>query len=132
MILLLLFIGIAVGALTERTVGQFIKRELLMAFSLCGLLGLTGFLRGLLSAHTSLAETVAITLTLMIIVLISIITGALLPLLLQQCRVDPAHSSTSIQVIMDITGVLITCSVATSLLDTQIGRLFLARLGCYG
>jgi hypothetical protein len=33
---------------------------------------------------------------------------------------------------MDISGVLITCSVATVLLDTPMGRLFLARLGVYG
>lgn len=124
--------GLAVGALNEHSIGQFIKRELVMAFSLSALLGMTGLARALLSAQTSLAETVAITLTLMIIVFISIVTGALLPLLLQQCRLDPAHSSTSIQVIMDIAGVLITCWMATTLLDTPIGRLFLARLGVYG
>lgn len=124
--------GLAVGALNEDSIGQFIKRELMMAFSLSALLGMTGLARALLSAQTSLAETVAITLTLMIIVFISIVTGALLPLLLQQCRLDPAHSSTSIQVIMDISGVLITCSMASTLLDTPIGRLFLARLGVYG
>ena len=124
--------GLAVGALNENSIGKFIKRELIMAFSLSALLGMTGLARALVSAQTSLAETVAITLTLMIIVFISIITGALLPLLLQQCRLDPAHSSTSIQVIMDISGVLITCSMATTLLDTPVGRLFLARLGVYG
>lgn len=124
--------GIAVGALNENSIGQFIKRELIMAFSLSMLLGMTGLVRALLSAQTSMAETIAITLTLMIIVFISIVTGALLPLLLQQCRIDPVHSSTSIQVIMDISGVLITCSMATTLLDTPIGRLFLARLGVFG
>lgn len=124
--------GLALGALSEHTIGQFIKRELIMAFALSGLLGATGLARALLSAQTSLAETVAITLILMVIVFISIVMGALLPLLLQQCRLDPAHSSTSIQVIMDISGVLITCSVASSLLDTPVGRLFLARIGVYG
>lgn len=124
--------GIAVGALNERSITHFMKRELFMAFSLSALLGMTGLVRALLSAQTSLAETVAITLTLMIIVFISIITGAFLPLLLQRCRLDPAHSSTSIQVIMDISGVLITCFMATSILDTPLGRLFLARLGVYG
>ena len=124
--------GLAVGALNEHSIGHFIQRELIMAFSLSALLGMTGLARALLSAQTSLAETIAITFTLMIIVFISIIAGALLPLLLQQCRLDPAHSSTSIQVIMDISGVLITCYVATTLLDTPIGRLFLSRLGVYG
>ena len=124
--------GIAVGALNEHTTSQFIIRELIMAFSLSSLLGATGLLRAFLSAQTSLPETVAITITLMIIVFISIVTGALLPLLLQQCRLDPAHSSTSIQVIMDISGVLLTCSVSRTLLDTNLGRFFLAKLGVYG
>lgn len=124
--------GLAVGSLDENLIFQFMKRELIMAFSLSALLGMTGLARALLSAQTSLAETVAITLTLMIIVFISIVTGAILPLILQQCRLDPAHSSTSIQVIMDISGVLITCSMASTLLDKPIGRLFLAKLGVYG
>ena len=124
--------GIAVGALNEHTTSQFIIRELIMAFSLSTLLGAAGLLRAFLSAQTSLPETVAITITLMIIVFISIVTGALLPLLLQQCRLDPAHSSTSIQVIMDISGVLLTCTVSSALLDTPLGRYFLARLGVFG
>ena len=124
--------GIAVGALNEHTTSQFIIRELIMAFSLSTLLGAAGLLRAFLSAQTSLPETVAITITLMIIVFISIVTGALLPLLLQQCRLDPAHSSTSIQVIMDISGVLLTCTVSSALLDTPLGRYFLAKLGVFG
>ena len=36
--------------------------------------------------------------------------------MLQAIKVDPAHSSTSIQVIMDILGVIITCTVALSIL----------------
>ena len=124
--------GIAVGALNENTVYRFIVRELMMAFALSGLLGFTALCRALLSAQTSLSETIAITITLMIIVFVSIITGALLPLLLQQCRIDPAHSSTSIQVIMDISGVLLTCTVSSALLDTAMGKLFLSKLGVYG
>lgn len=103
--------GIAVGALNENTTSQFIIRELIMAFSLSIMLGTAGLLRAFLSGQTTLPETIAITLTLVIIVFISIITGALLPLLLQQCRLDPAHSSTSIQVIMDISGV---CQLSSS------------------
>jgi cation transporter-like permease len=124
--------GIAIGALNEHTVSQFIVRELFMAFSLSLTLGAAGLLRALLSAQTSLSETVAITITLMIIVFISIVTGALLPLLLHQIKIDPAHSSTSIQVIMDISGVLITCSMSSMLLDSTLGRLFLAKLGVFG
>ena len=44
------------------------------------------------------------TLALSMIVFSSICLGAVLPLLLQKIGVDPAHSSTTIQVIMDILG----------------------------
>ena len=49
---------------------------------------------------------------LFIIVSTSVILGTILPLLLQSIKVDAAHASTTIQVIMDVMGVLITCKVA--------------------
>jgi len=54
-----------------------------------------------------------------LIVLISIVVGAMLPLLFDTFGLDPANTSTTIQVIMDISGVLITCVVAAVLLDTS-------------
>ena len=52
---------------------------------------------------TPYAETLAITLALILIVAISILLGTVLPLLMKIAKIDPAHSSTTIQVIMDIT-----------------------------
>ena len=43
-------------------------------------------------------------------------------LFLQKLQVDPAHSSTSIQVIMDILGVVITVFVSTLMLDSPVGQ----------
>ena len=63
------------------------------------LLSLTGFIRALLF-KVPLPETLAITLSLFSIVFFSIIFGATLPLLLKSLGIDPAHSSTSIQVRM--------------------------------
>jgi Mg/Co/Ni transporter MgtE len=124
--------GLAVGSLTEQTTSHFIVRELIMAFALSTLIGAAGLLRAFFSAQTTLPETIAITVTLIIIVFVSIVTGALLPLLLQQLRVDPAHASTSIQVIMDISGVLLTCSISSFLLDTNIGKAMLVNIGVNG
>ena len=42
----------------------------------------------------------------------------LLPLLLQAARIDAAHASTTIQVVMDVLGVLITCTVAPFIFET--------------
>lgn len=121
--------GIAVGSVNESTRSYFLFRELVMAFALSTLLGIAGIVRTLLSAQTSLAESFAICVSLMTIVFISIMAGCVLPLLLQICRVDPAHSSTTIQVIMDISGVLISCMLASSLLDTPFGKTLLTHIG---
>ena len=74
-----------------------------MAFALSLILLLAGFLRAIIF-QTPLPETLAVTLALSMIVFSSICLGAVLPLLLQRAGVDPAHSSTTIQVIMDILG----------------------------
>jgi cation transporter-like permease len=108
--------GIAVGTINSRTRNKFIKSEVGMAIALSATLGLVGFARAILSFRTSMQETLAITSSLVMIVFISVVAGVLLPFLLQYLRFDPAHSSTSIQVIMDILGVLITCAVSTAIL----------------
>jgi Mg/Co/Ni transporter MgtE len=58
----------------------------------------------------------------------SIGLGAVLPLLLQKLRVDPAHSSTTIQVIMDILGVVMTVFVSTLMLDSPVGQYIVSKL----
>mmetsp|Transcript_29788 Transcript_29788/g.30214 ORF Transcript_29788/g.30214 Transcript_29788/m.30214 type:complete len:288 (-) Transcript_29788:214-1077(-) len=116
--------GIAVGSITKKTYWQFLSREIRMALSLSCILGGAGLVRALVSGVGSV-ETVTITVALMSIVFISVVTGAMLPMLLQAMDIDPAHSSTTIQVIMDILGVLITCAVSTLLLDRmRLNNLF--------
>lgn len=115
---------IATTQMTQTVMIVALCTELRMAFSLCIFIGLTGFVRCLMS-EVSMPETVAITFALTMIVFISIIIGAILPLLLYFINLDPAHSATSIQVIMDILGVLLTCSIAYLLLETEGGGHFL-------
>ena len=94
---------IALGTLNPQTQSQFLSRELRMAFVLSLILSLAGFLRAMLF-QTPLPETLAVTMALSMIVFSSICLGAVLPLVLQKVGVDPAHSSTTIQVVMDILG----------------------------
>jgi Mg/Co/Ni transporter MgtE len=121
--------GIAVGTLNDSTVRKVLLREMLMAVSISCLLGVVGLLRAISSSETSISEVVAITFALLIIVFSSIVVGAVLPLVLKYFHIDPAHSSTTIQVVMDISGVLITCFVATALLETSWGKLMILNLG---
>jgi Mg/Co/Ni transporter MgtE len=84
-----------------------LQRELLMAMGLSLILGVAGALRAALFL-TPATETVAIAVCLVAIVFISVLLGAILPLAMKCFQIDPAHSSTTIQVVMDILGVLIT------------------------
>ena len=119
--------GIALGTLNERTQKQFLNREFKMAVSLSAILSLAGFIRAT-AFGTPFAETVAVTSALAIIVFTSICFGAVLPLILRKIDVDPAHSSTTIQVIMDILGVVLTVFVSTTILDSPLGKLIIGKL----
>jgi len=119
--------GLALGTLNDRTQNQFLNREFKMACSLSAILSIAGFARALLF-RTPFAETIAITTALSCIVFTSICFGALLPLLLKRLGVDPAHSSTSIQVIMDILGVLFTVAISEAVLDSAAGKYFISML----
>jgi Mg/Co/Ni transporter MgtE len=118
--------GIAVGALSpnnHKVQLQFLFRELKMAIGLSVIVAMVGFLRTILfHSITPLSEAIAITVALYMIVFTSVCLGAILPFLLQRLRIDPAHSSTSIQVIMDILGVYLTVAVTSLLLDSPFGK----------
>lgn len=114
--------GLALGTLNEQTQGQFLTRELKMAVALSSILSVAGFLRAA-AFHTPFPETIAVTCALSMIVFSSVCLGAVLPLVLQRLGVDPAHSSTTIQVVMDILGVVVTVVVSSALLDSPLGRL---------
>jgi hypothetical protein len=108
---------------------HLLKREMFMASGLTAAIGIAGLARVALSPHTSLPETVAITVSLCLIVFVSIVLGSLLPFGLDLLGMDPAHSSTSIQVVMDIMGVFATCGVTQLLLNTDWGDDFLSFFG---
>lgn len=116
------------GTLNEKTQGQFLSREVKMAVALSSILSIAGFLRAA-AFRTPLPETVAVTASLMLIVFSSICLGAVLPLLLQKLGVDPAHSSTTIQVVMDILGVFLAVAISSLILDSPFGVLLISRLG---
>jgi len=119
--------GLALGSVNESTQGQFLWRELKMAFVLSAILSVAGFIRAIVFS-TPLPETVAITCALALIVFISICLGAVLPLFLKKIGIDPAHSSTSIQVIMDILGVVLTVFVSTTLLVNPFFQTYLDKI----
>lgn len=120
--------GLALGTLNEKTQGQFLMRELKMAMALSGILAAAGFLRAAIF-QTPFPETVAVTVALAVIVFTSVCLGAVLPVLMKKLFIDPAHSSTTIQVVMDILGVVVAVVVSSLLLDSPIGQLLVSKLG---
>lgn len=54
---------------------------------------------------------IAISMSLFMIVMSSVMLGTLLPFVIAKAGLDPANAGTSIQVVMDILGVAITCAL---------------------
>ena len=103
---------LALGLVTDKNKYSIMWRELFVSLALSVLLGAVVVGRTFLSS-TTVMETVVILSSICLITFISINLGAAIPLILDHLKIcDPAHSSTSIQVVMDISGVLITCRVA--------------------
>jgi len=120
--------GIALGTLNERTRGQFLIRELKMAGTLSLILSAAAFCRTIFF-KTPFPEAITVTAALSLIVFSSICLGAVLPLILERIGIDPAHSSTTIQVIMDILGVALAVLVSGLILDGPLGAYLLPKLG---
>ena len=103
--------GLATGELDPNAPGRVIGYEARIALALGLILVVAGFVR-VVAFDAGVVDALAISASLFLIVTSSVLFGCLLPLLLTRLRVDAAHASTSIQVIMDVLGVLITCTVA--------------------
>ena len=91
--------GLAIGSVTDQNQRQYLKREFHQGFILSLVIGVAGCIRAAIFL-TPFMETIAITSSLFMIVIISVVLGALLPLGMRMVGIDPAHSSTTIQVIM--------------------------------
>lgn len=107
--------GLATNNLHRNNLISYIKKEFYTAILICFILGTAGFLRAL-AFKIPFKETIAITSSLLMIVMSSIIIGTALPLLMKVVSIDPAHSSTTIQVLMDILGVTLTVLMTQLLL----------------
>jgi len=92
---------------------QQIQVGLLLGISLA----MVGYIRVYLT-NGSHQNAAAISLSLFFIVLSSTVLGTSLPFLLFDVGIDPANAGTSIQVIMDILGVSITCVTCNYVLSS--------------
>ena len=112
--------GLATGEISSRAPLDYIWGETKVAFVMACIMVSAGFLR-VIAFQDDLQDAIAISCALFAIVFISIIAGALLPICLHRMRLDPAHAGATIQVVMDLLGVLITCCVCSLLLPGPNG-----------
>ncbi len=110
--------GLATGEIRPSNIFRFLRRELLMALGLALILGTVAFARAYITTN-ELFESVIISISLALIVLISVSLGSGMPLLLRRLNLDPAFSAGPfLATVMDIFGVLIYCYVAKLFLGT--------------
>jgi len=108
-------------ALPRRVVREFLLQEALVGLVMSVLLGIVGFLRvvlflGMSSFDSAFLLASVIAVSLILIVIHATVIGCSLPLILQKFGLDPAHAGPAVQVVMDILGVFITCTVASVML----------------
>ncbi|HSC24897.1 MAG TPA: magnesium transporter [Candidatus Babeliales bacterium] len=102
--------GMASGEFDRSTIKQFLRRELMMASFLSIILGVTSFTRVYLTSGV-VWESLVVSFTLAIIVLVSVTLGSAMPFVLKRFNIDPAFSAGPfLATIMDIIGILIYCT----------------------
>ena len=111
--------GLATGTIkpTGPSIKKVLKQQVAVALMLGTGLSAAGWVRVYVTNGDALNST-AIAISLFLIVCTSVLAGTALPFGLAKAGVDPANAGTSIQVIMDCLGVLITCVCCHYVLDT--------------
>ena len=110
--------GLATGEINSRNAASYVLSEFKMAVCISTLMVGAGYMRVILFGYSEL-DALAISASLLVIVLSSVIIGCTLPLLLHRMHLDPAHAGATIQVIMDLAGVCITCLVCSLMLKGE-------------
>jgi magnesium transporter len=108
--------GMASGDITPGNIFKFLKRELVMALSISAILGVFSFIRVYLT-YGQLIGSIAVSLSLSIIVMVSVLLGSGIPLLLKKINMDPAYAAGPfLATLMDILGLLIYCYISNLIL----------------
>ena len=121
--------AIALGEITIKDWWQIVKREVISGLLLGTLLGAIGFIRisiwqlsGIYDygAHW-LLMAFTIFFSLIGVILWGSLMGSMLPIILKRCNFDPATSSAPfVATIVDVTGIIIYCTVAALVLQSVI------------
>ena len=104
--------GLASGEINKGNIRKFFKREFFLAFSMAFILGSVSFMRVYFTSR-NLIGSIAVSVSLSLIVMASILIGSSIPIVLRRIDVDPAYSAGPVlATLMDILGLLIYCRVS--------------------
>lgn len=108
--------GLTTKEMSRSNAWKVLLREFNVSIVIASALVVVCFARVLFTYH-DLLSACAISLSLFLIVIASIFSGALIPLILDRLNIDPAHSAAPfLATLMDIVGVLIYCVVCSKML----------------
>jgi magnesium transporter len=108
--------GLATGDIQMNRFGSVTFRELLTGIVLGLILGVIGFFRAMMW-HSGVVISMVVGLSLIGVVLLGTVVGAILPMILKRIGVDPAVSSAPfIASLVDVCGIILYFNVAKSLL----------------
>lgn len=110
--------GLVTGEFTPRDFWLVLRKEVVVGLLNATILAAIGFGRVYyFYGHRNLFfSTVAITLSLFCIVAVSVVLGTILPFALGAMGLNREHAAPVIQVMMDIVGVLVTCSICNHII----------------
>lgn len=109
--------GLVSGEIREDNVFHFLKREFLMAIAIGITLGFISFIRIYITNPENFQANFAVSISLGIIVIVSVLLGSLIPIILKKFNLDPAFSAGPfLATLMDILGILIYCYISKTIL----------------
>jgi magnesium transporter len=111
--------GLISGEITDSNIMRFLKRELFMALAIGASLGVISFVRVYLTHTGNVWGNLAVSVSLTVIVVVSVMLGSLIPIILKKLDLDPALSAGPfLATIMDVLGLLIYCGISQLILSS--------------
>ncbi len=105
--------GVSSGELNASNMRRFIRREVYMAVIIGVVLGFVSFVRVIFVHKAPFWANIAVSLSLGIIVVVSMLLGSLIPVILRKLRMDPALAAGPfLATLMDVLSLLIYCYVS--------------------
>ena len=104
--------GMASGEINNANLKRFFKREFSLACAIGFVLGVTAFARVYTTSGNAIGS-LAISCSVLCVVVVSIVIGSTVPVLLRRLSIDPAYwAGPVLGTVMDVLGLLIYCTAA--------------------